>query len=569
MNEDVVALLAAEGSEPFLIGAPDGTLTLASQAFTGLTGLETARYRSARTSMAQVLRDAGFELSPAEGRAVGGAPDPRATAGDTTALTEDNGTWSGTLWLRDGAGVRRPCAVTAHALGAGGRLVCIRPPRAGDDHSGDAYADPLTGLPGQALFRDRLEQNCNSARREGRSVAILLLGLDNFSLINDALGLAAGDTVLKHVAERLLESVRRSDTVARLEGDRFVVVTPVSASEHAVIVAEKLRESLARVYTVGEQEISLSTSIGVAVFPFDGKDPETLLRHADGALREAKRLGGNRYQFYGTDMNERARQRLETEQGLRRALVRDEFRLYYQPKVAASNNRLVGAEALIRWHHPERGLVPPGEFIPVAEETGLIKAIGNWVLREACRQSRAWEEQGMTPVPISVNVSPRQFRDPDFVAYVDQVVRESGIAPGNLELEITESSTMGDEIKAVERLHALRALGLRLSIDDFGTGYSNLGYLARFPVTTLKIDRTFVRGAEEDASQGEIARAIIGLSHNLQLDLVAEGAETVEHVSFLQRHGCDTVQGFYFSRPLPADTFAGVLATGTLVPGGG
>ncbi len=546
--------LLAETGDVVLVAGVDGRVERASPAYTRLTGL----------TAEQVHGRLLWELvgDPESGP----APGPRVLAG--------NDRWEGTSWLRDTDDQPHPVRLVLRRVldPAGGheRIVAVlhSSELAREEGTGEeaGYRDALTGLPGRTLFTDLVGQSLAGARREGRSVGLVLLGLDGFATINDGLGVAYGDAALRSMAERLSNSIRRSDIIGRAGGDVFALATPLTADDHAVIVAQKILEAVNEPLPAEDTEVRLDASVGVSVFPVDAEDTETMMRHADSALRHAKRQGGARYQFYGADMNQRARQRLAVEQGLRRALARDELMVYYQPKVDVETDRIVGMEALIRWHDPEHGMVPPGEFIPVAEETGLIKDLGNWILRAAAAQNRAWQGAGLAPAVVSVNVSPRQFRDPGFPDAVADALAASGLDPAWLELEITESMTMGDADNAVARMRALRDLGVRLSIDDFGTGYSNLGYLARFPVTTLKIDRSFVRDVQTDPGMAEIARAIIGLSRSLNLEIVAEGAETVDHIAFLRDHGCPTVQGFYYSKPLPAESFRQVLAAGTIGP---
>nr|CAX84195.1 Predicted signal transduction protein [uncultured bacterium] len=415
--------------------------------------------------------------------------------------------------------------------------------------------DALTGLPNRHLFHDRAEQNLLNARRAAKSVAMLLVGLDRFSVLNDAFGHPGGDLLLKEVSERLKKCVRGSDTAARLTSDMFGLVLPIAAVDDSVIVAEKVLKSLREPFHIGDREVVLTASIGISIHPTDADTADHLMKNADSAMHHAKAKGRDQYQFYAGEMNEKARKRLDLEQRLRRALVAGEFVLYYQPKIKIDADSLTGMEALIRWIEPGRGMISPADFIPVAEESGLIGPIGHWVLAEACRQNKAWQDMGLKPLRVSVNVSAHQFRDQHLIDKVQQVLRDTGIDPCWLELELTESMLVGDIEQVVSKMRDLRDLGLHLSIDDFGTGYSSLSYLARFPITTLKIDRAFVRDVETNPFTAEIARAIIGLSRGLNLEVVAEGAELVEQVDFLRDNGCDMVQGFYFSKPLPPAEF--------------
>jgi len=415
--------------------------------------------------------------------------------------------------------------------------------------------DPLTGLPNRQLFHDRAEQNLLNAKRSAKSLALLLVGLDRFSVLNDALGHGGGDALLKEVAERLKKCVRVSDTAARLGSDQFGLILPISAADDSVIVAEKVLRSLRDPFHVEGREVVLSASVGISLYPADADSADRLMKNADSAMHHAKVMGRDQYQFYAGEMNDRARKRLDLEHRLRRALTQQEFVLYYQPKIRVDSDSLTGMEALIRWMEPSRGMISPADFIPVAEESGLIGPIGLWVLKEACRQNKEWQDKGLKPVRVSVNVSAHQFRDRDLIEKVHTVLDQTGMEPKWLELELTESMLVGDIEQVVTKMKALRDLGIHLSIDDFGTGYSSLSYLARFPITTLKIDRAFVKDVETNPFTAEIARAIIGLSRGLNLEVVAEGAELAAQVDFLRENGCDMVQGFYFSKPLPPAEF--------------
>ena len=428
--------------------------------------------------------------------------------------------------------------------------------------------DSLTGLPGLHLFNDRVKQGMINAKRDGKSLAIVLVGLDRFGLINDGLSHEVGDALLREVADRLTHCVRESDTTARLGGDQFGLALSIASTDDSVIVAEKVLNALAKSCVVNGQNIVIGASLGLSIFPSDAGSPEELLEQAQSAMRHAKRAGGNQYQFFATDMNARAKNRLETESSLRRALENDEFLVFYQPKVDAQSGVTVAMEALVRWKDPEKGMVNPGAFIPVAEESGLIVPLGYWVLEEACRQNKAWQDMGLPPVRVAVNVSGRQFQRPDLLDRVKEALNQTGLSPDCLELEITESMLMGNVDQTIQKLQGVRDLGLRLAIDDFGTGYSSLSYLSKFPITTLKIDRAFVHDIEINHDTAEIARAIIGLSQGLDLEVVAEGAETKEHVEFLREQGCDMIQGFYFSKPLPSEDFEEHLRAGGRFLGG-
>ncbi|WP_305044004.1 putative bifunctional diguanylate cyclase/phosphodiesterase [Geoalkalibacter sp.] len=423
-----------------------------------------------------------------------------------------------------------------------------------------AFYDPLTGLANKRLFQDRLEQALPQARRAKRFPAVLFLDLDRFRNVNDTLGHAAGDQVLKEVGERLQLTLRKDDTVARLGGDEFLILLPnIRQAEDAAHVAEKLISGLRVPFEVDGFELHLAASIGIAIFPFDGENSDSLLRNADTALNRAKELGRNNYQFYLAEMNESSLNRLGMESQLRKALERGELRLHFQPQYEVSGARMVGLEALLRWEHPERGMVPPAEFIPLAEETGLIVPMGEWVLRQACAQNRAWQAAGFAPLRVAVNISARQFHQHDLARLVRDVLEETGLEPQWLELEITESLIMQDSQGAVQKLSQLRDLGVQIAIDDFGTGYSSLSYLKKFPIQTLKIDRSFVKDLGRNRDDAAIVDAVIALAHSLSMDVVAEGVETADQLGLLRGKKCNRVQGFFFHPPLPGEQITWLL----------
>lgn len=426
--------------------------------------------------------------------------------------------------------------------------------------------DSLTGLPDRSLLSDRVDQAILNARRTDKSIALLVMGIDSFTNINDALGFNTGDTMLKEMADRLSEVIRQSDTAARLDGDKFAVVTPIAAIDDSVIVAEKVLHATEKIFNVGDEKVHITMSIGISIWPADAENFDELLRDSLSAMQHAKGLGGNQYQFFASDMNAKAKARVDLEKRMRVALEKEHYVLYYQPKVSPGTEKVKGCEALIRWQDPERGMIGPGEFIPVAEECGLIQDIGNWALRRACYQNKDWQDKGYDPVRMAVNVSPQQFRSPDIFDRVTSALNDSGLHPRWLELEITESMLMDNVDAAIEKMQQMRDLGCGLSIDDFGTGYSSLSYLGRFPITTLKIDRAFVHDVQENQNTAEIARAIIGLSKGLDLEVVAEGAELAEHVDFLREHGCDIIQGFFYSRPVAAYEMEEMLRQSSLMP---
>jgi diguanylate cyclase (GGDEF)-like protein/PAS domain S-box-containing protein len=416
-----------------------------------------------------------------------------------------------------------------------------------------ANYDPLTELPNRTLFRDRLEHAIAQAERSGRLVALMFLDLDRFKTINDSLGHQIGDRLLKLAAARIRDCVREGDTVARFGGDEFVLVLEgLTHTDVAAAIAQKLVDTLAKPFHVDEHALFTTASVGISLYSLDDTDIDSLIKHADSAMYRAKAQGGNGYQYYTSDMKAFAMRRLDIENSLHAALERDELELHYQPQLDVLANRLTGVEALLRWRHPERGMIPPLEFIPVAEETGLIGALGEWVLRTACRQARQWQNDGLPAMRMSVNLSSRQFRNQDLPHTVAAILKETGLAPECLELEITESLLIEDMDNAVRTLDGLKRLGVKVSIDDFGTGYSSLSYLSRLPVNSLKIDRSFVADATSCHDAAAIAEAVIALSHTLRLSVVAEGVETHDQFAFLRERGCETIQGYLLSPPLPA-----------------
>ncbi len=434
-----------------------------------------------------------------------------------------------------------------------------------------AYCDSLTGLPNRRAFTERLSLALASANRRREAAALLFLDLDRFKRINDTLGHSSGDQILQQVADRLLGCIRTTDflgrpqmgerehLVARFGGDEFVVVLEIGAVEDAAVVARRLSRTLSEPFLVGGQEVFVTASIGITIYPHDGATSEMLVKNAASAVTHAKERGGNNYQYYDESMNASALERLKFETGLKKALERDELVLHYQPKFDVASGEIVGAEALIRWRHPELGLIPPSEFIGLAEEAGLILDLGRWVVDAACATIGSWRAAGLDAVPVAVNLSSYQFLQPDLPEVVGRALRAAGLEPGLLELELTESVLLEDCQQTSRNLEALKAMGLRLTIDDFGTGYSSLSYLRRFPLDALKIDRSFIRGLPEDQDDLAIARAIIAMAKSLNLAIVAEGVETRKQLDFVRAEGCDEVQGFYFSEPLSAPAFRRLL----------
>jgi diguanylate cyclase (GGDEF)-like protein/PAS domain S-box-containing protein len=426
-----------------------------------------------------------------------------------------------------------------------------------------AEHDPLTGLPNRLLLNDRVKQAIALAPRHKKQVALLFLDLDGFKHINDSLGHSIGDKLLQSTGERLVKCVRSADTVSRQGGDEFVVLlSEVEHPEDAAITARRIIQAVAEPQSIDQHDLHVTTSIGLSLYPDDGLNAETLVKNADTAMYQAKENGRQSYQFFKTDMNVKAVERQSIEESLRRALDRQEFSLQYQPKIDLRTKRITGAEALIRWTHPTRGSVSPAQFIPVAEDSGLIVPIGNWVLHEACRQTRAWEKTGLPAVPIAVNVSALEFRQETFLEGIFGALRETGLDPKSLELELTESVLMKRAEFAASVLKELRARGIRVAVDDFGTGYSSLSYLRKFPIDALKIDQSFVRQITMAPQDTTIVSAIISMGRSLNLRVVAEGVETLGELEFLEAHQCDEAQGYYFSRPIPPEQFAKLLETG-------
>ena len=423
-----------------------------------------------------------------------------------------------------------------------------------------AHYDDLTALPNRSMFNQRLSHALAQAQRRDKPLAILFIDLDRFKNINDTLGHQAGDSVLREVAQRLRECLRESDVVGRLGGDEFVVLLEEFPQPiHVATVAQKILSSVARPFLLDAQEFHITASVGISAFPEDGADVPTLLKNADIAMYRAKEQGKNNYQFYSAQMNVHSIERLTLEAGLRRALERDELVLHYQPQIDIRTGSITGMEALVRWQQPAKALIPPAQFIPLAEETGLIVPIGEWVLKTACAQNQSWQEQGLPPLRIAVNLSARQFVHEALLHSVARVLQETGLEPALLEFEITESMVMHNSEHAVKLLNKLKAMGIHISIDDFGTGYSSLAYLKRFPIDSLKIDRSFILDIPDDKGDAAITQAVIAMAHTLGLKVIAEGVETREQFNFLRKNRCDEMQGYYFSAPLPADQATALL----------
>ena len=429
------------------------------------------------------------------------------------------------------------------------------------------HNDSLTNLPNRLSLRERFKQIQPTDTDNEQLVTILCLGLDRFNQINENLGHAIGDLLLKAVAERLTACVEAGDTVARLDTDQFAIILATTQHKQEVgNIAQTILESISQTFALAGQEIFITASMGIAIYPRDGQEIEQLLNHANTAMVHAKQQGGDQYQYYTVAYNIGSSDRLALQTTLRYALERGELQLYYQPQVNLQTGQIVGAEALLRWHHPERGLVSPDKFIPLAEETGLIISIGEWVLHTACKQTKAWQTAGFSSLRVAVNLSSRQFSQIDLRHQLVQILMETGLDPKYIELELTESMLVQNTEVAIRRLNALKALGVEIAIDDFGTGYSSLSYLQQFPFDILKIDRCFIRNITENSNNAAITKAIIEMAKSLNLKLIAEGVETEAELSFVCKHKCDGMQGYLFSRPVPAHEFEQLLTSGKCLP---
>jgi len=472
-----------------------------------------------------------------------------------------NGEWSAEFWDRRKSGEVYPCWVTINAItDDDGKLVNyvavfkdVTHQKAAEEKLEQlAYFDPLTELPNRALFRDRLEHHIDLAERRHERFALLYIDLDRFKNVNDTLGHDAGDGLLVKVAKHLSSCVRRSDTIARLGGDEFtIILSEIDRRRDAEIVADTIIERLRRPLKLDGHEAYVGASIGIAIYPDDGTDFATLTKNADTAMYRAKDSGRGNHQFFSVEMNNANERRAALERNLRRAIEYEEFALHYQPIIDIREDQVVGFEALLRWQNPELGQVSPVEFVPIAEEVRLIVPIGEWVLRTACAQMRAWRDAGHGLLPVSVNLSAEQFQSSDLVAVIETILKAADLPPEVLSVEITETAVMADADRTIEVLEQLRTLGIRISVDDFGTGYSSLGYLKKYPIQAVKIDRSFVDGIDSDPDDAAIVESIISLAENLNLEVIAEGVETVEQRDFLARQNCRFVQGFYYSKPLP------------------
>ncbi|MBD1940582.1 EAL domain-containing protein [Microcoleus sp. FACHB-68] len=423
--------------------------------------------------------------------------------------------------------------------------------------------DNLTGLPNQALFQDRLQQALIRSQDNNRLLAVISLKLKNLSEINNALGRDAGDLLLREAAQRLSASLRSTDLLSRVAKDEFALAqTDLAASEDILPLCKKILSTFSTTFFIENKPLHISVSLGIAVYPFDGSQVDQLWENASTAMYLARRQAQNNYQFFGADMKAQLQERLTLENELRHALTRNEIHLHYQPRVELHHNQIVGVEALVRWQHPELGFVSPVKFIPIAEANGLIVPIGEWVLRTACTQNRIWQEAGLPPIRMAVNLSARQFEQSDLVERINQILEETGMDVAYLELEVTESLFVDNIQNTINILQQLRDRGITLALDDFGTGYSSLNYLRHFPIDTLKIDRSFVRDVVADPHNAAVTNAIISLAKSLELKITAEGVETQDQFEYIKSQGCNEIQGYYFSRPVPADALARLLQTG-------
>ena len=547
----MAATVFEHSTSAILITDPAGYIVQANDAFSRVSGY----------AVAQVLDQLPMMLTVED--------QQEAHMGYILKQLHQRGSWEGEVWLKRRDGEHYPAWVGITAVfddeGDLASYVCffsdISERKASEQRIHRlAYYDALTHLPNRTLFQDRLHTALQHAERQHAWVVLMFLDLDRFKPINDSLGHAAGDRMLKEMAARLLGCVAEDDTVARMGGDEFTLLLQPGATQQAALtraihVAEQILASLVKPFVLEGREFFVTASIGIALSPQDGNELSQLMKNADTAMYHAKERGKNNFQFYQADMNASALERLELESDLRHALEQEEFTLYYQPQFSGDGKRLTGAEALLRWRHPRRGLVPPGDFIPVLEELGLVVEVGEWVLKEACQQLRQWHKAKVRVPKVSVNISARQFSDGQLGMRIANILQETGLPPACLELELTESILMREVSEAMQILDGLKSLGLSIAVDDFGTGYSSLNYLKQFPIDVLKIDRTFVDGLPSGEQDAQIARAIIAMAHSLNLAVIAEGVETHEQLEFLREHGCDEVQGYLFGRPMPASRF--------------
>ncbi|RQO76204.1 sensor domain-containing diguanylate cyclase [Aquitalea sp. FJL05] len=544
--------------EGIMITDSDKRIRSVNKAFTEITGYSQQEVLGQKTSILSSGRH------------------DEAFYGNMWLAIDGQGSWQGEIWNRRKNGeiypewlainaVRNPLSEITHYVSIFSDLT---ERKAADERIQFlAHFDVLTSLPNRAHMHDRVELAIHNACRDNEQMALLLLDLDRFKTVNESLGHSAGDILLQVAADRIKSSLAAGETVARQGGDEFIILLPaISDPSEAALAAERIRESFNASIELHNHTITITPSIGISVYPDDGRDFETLVRNADAAMYHAKSSGRNSYKFYTADLNARAREILAIESQLRFALERNEFILHYQPQVAMADGRITGAEALIRWNHPSLGILGPARFIEVAEERGFIVQIGNWVIREACRQLALWHGQGLPKMSLAVNLSALQFRQQDLAEVLETALRTHGLSADMLDVEVTESVIMEDVTSTVQAIDSIKGMGVQLSIDDFGTGYSSLSYLKRFKADKLKIDRSFVRDIPNDADDSAIARAIINMAKNLNMQVVAEGVETIDQWRFLKQEGCDLIQGYLLAKPMPPEEFAGLLAKGSLLP---
>jgi diguanylate cyclase (GGDEF)-like protein/PAS domain S-box-containing protein len=564
LENEVANLTLDSIGEAVLRTDAEGKVTYLNQIAEKATGW--SREEAQGRPVAEVLRLIDGASRAALDTALGGAAQEDETADSLASSTNC------ILVRRDGFEIdieSKTTLIHEHGESVSGAIVAFR------DVSADrakalelshlAQHDALTDLPNRVLFNDRLEQAISLAERQGKQLAVMFVDLDHFKKINDSLGHDIGDKVLQSVAGRLQACIRRSDTISRIGGDEFVVLlSQVEHAEDAAISAQKALRALTAPLIIDGKSLDINVSIGVSTYPSDGQDAESLLNRADNALYEAKQRGRNNYQFFRHEMHARLADRQSLEADLRCALGRNEFMLHYQPKLNLQTGQITGVEALIRWLHPQRGLLYPEKFVPLAEECGLILGIGQWMLLEACNQARAWRDEGIGDVPVSVNVSATEFGAKDFLSGVRAVLITTGVEPQNLELELTESVPMQDAEAAVVTLVKLKAMGVQVAIDDFGTGYSSFTYLRRFPSDALKLHHSFVQEIAVDPRDAAIVSAMINIGKSLKQRIIAEGVETSTQLQFLRHHGCPEGQGYYFSRPVVAERVANLFKVGIL-----
>ena len=560
LQQQCVELALSCTGDAVLIGDSAGRVTHLNPAAELLTGW------SQEAAKGRIISEVFAAIDAVTGRPVADAPawstDKFAKAppsGNYKLIRRDGleiGIISSLARLRDLRGNPAGIVAVFHDGGAGARVKPV-------ELSHLAQHDFLTDLPNRLLLNDRINQAISFASRYNKQLSVMFVDLDHFKKINDTFGHAVGDKLLQSVAARIVACVRRSDTVSRQGGDEFVVLlSQVGHAEDTVFIARKILSSLAAPYSIDQKQLHVNTSIGVSTYPSDGQDAETLIHRADTAMYDAKKLGRNNCQFFRADMQARVLEWQSLEGSLRSALSRDEFVLHYQPKIDLKSAEISGVEALLRWEHPDRGLIQPLNFVPIAEESGLIVPIGQWVLLEACRQARTWMDAGLPPVRMAINVSASEFMAKDFLSGVRAALISTGVDPHNLELELTETVLMHDADSTIQTLTALKDIGVQLAIDDFGTGYSSFSYLRKFPLDSLKVDRSFINEIAPDSDNATILSALINIGISLKHRVVAEGVETLEQLHFLQKEGCSEGQGYFFCHPVIAEKFAEFLETG-------